>query len=62
MRMNEPMPSQTQKAKENFLKYFSIEIANKGRVLALEGSKFEHPFVLLHGRAVSYKRLLKMEA
>ena len=62
MSLNEPMPSHTDKAKRNFLKYFKVQFVKRGKILALEGHNFEHPFFLIHGKAMSYKKLLNQES
>ena len=58
--LNPPMPKQSEKAKEIFLKMFTLDDAKKGKILALETRVQERAFIVLMGKVMIYKKLYKM--
>ena len=56
------MAAQSEKAKENFLRMYSIEVLKKGKVLALEGRLQERAYIVVKGDIAFYRRLYKLES
>ena len=56
------MAAQSEKAKENFLRMYNIEVLNKGKVLALEGRLQERAYIVVKGDIAYYRRLYKLES
>ena len=60
--LNPSMQKQSDKAKEIFLKMFTLDIVKKGKILTLENKLQQKAFIVLDGKVMIYKKLYKMES
>ena len=56
------MAAQSEKAKENFLRMYTVDILSKGKILALEGRLQERAYIVIKGDIAFYKRLYNLES
>ena len=56
------MAAQSEKAKENFLRMYTVDILTKGKILALEGRLQERAYIVIKGDIAFYKRLYNLES
>ena len=62
VKLNPPMPKQSEKAKEIFLKLFTLDVAKKGKILALEHRAQERAYIVLTGKVMYYKKIYTLES
>ena len=56
------MAAQSEKAKESFLRMYTVDILSKGKILALEGRLQERAYIVIKGDIAFYKRLYNLES